>query len=64
MTFARLRDIINMLTPEQLSQSVQVLTGGRMVNIDQVESFRGDIDLAGKFGANPKQVFLTNNKEL
>jgi len=53
-----------MLTPEQLSQSVQVLTGGRMVNIDQVESFRGDIDLAGKFGANPKQVFLTNNKEL
>jgi methanogenic corrinoid protein MtbC1 len=64
MTFARLRDVINMLTPEQLSQSVQVLTGGRMVNIDQVESFRGDIDLAGKLGANPKQVFLTNNKEI
>jgi len=64
MTFARLRDIINMLNPEQLSQSVQVLAGGKMINIDQVESFRGDIDLASKFGANPKQVFLTNNKEL
>jgi hypothetical protein len=53
-----------MLNPEQLSQSVQVLAGGKMINIDQVESFRGDIDLASKFGANPKQVFLTNNKEL
>ena len=64
MTFARLRDIISMLTPEQLSQPVQVLTGGKMVNIDQIESFRGDVDLAGKFGANPRQIFLTNNKEL
>jgi hypothetical protein len=64
MTFARLRDIINMLTPEQLSQSVQVLTGGKMVNVDQIESFRGDVDLAGKYGANPRQIFLTNNKEL
>ena len=64
MTYARLRDIINMLNPEQLGQSVQVLAGGRMVNIDQVESFRGDEELAGKFGATSKQVFLTNNKEL
>jgi hypothetical protein len=64
MTYARLRDIINMLSPDQLGQPVQVLTGGKMVNIDQAESFRGDEELAGKFGAHPKQVFLTNNKEL
>jgi methanogenic corrinoid protein MtbC1 len=64
MTYARLRDIINMLSTEQLNQPVQVLAGGKMINVDQVESFRGDVDLAGKFGANPKQVFLTNNKEL
>lgn len=64
MTYARLRDVLNMLKPDQLNQEAQVLTGGKMVNIDQVESFRGDEDLAGKFGANPKQVFLTNNKEL
>lgn len=53
-----------MLKPDQLNQEVQALTQGRMINIDQVESFRGDADLAGKFGAHPKQVFLTNNKEL
>jgi len=64
MTYARLRDILNMLKPDQLNQSVQVLTGGRMVPIDQMESFRGDEDMAGKFGAHPKQMFLTNNKEL
>lgn len=64
MTYARLRDILNMLKPDQLNQEVQALTQGRMINIDQVESFRGDADLAGKFGAHPKQVFLTNNKEL
>ena len=64
MTYARLRDIINMFKPDELHQPVQVLAGGKMVAIDQVESFRGDVDLAGKFGAHPKQVFLTNNKEL
>jgi methanogenic corrinoid protein MtbC1 len=64
MTYARLRDIINMLNPEQLGQSVQVLAGGRIVNIDQVESLRGDEELSGKFGTTSKQVFLTNNKEL
>ena len=64
MTYARLRDILNMLKPDQLNQSVQVLTGGRMIPIDQMESFRGDEDMAGKFGAHPKQMFLTNNKEL
>jgi hypothetical protein len=64
MTYARLRDIINMLSAEQLNQSVQVLASEKMIPIDQVESFRGDTDLAGKFGAHPKQVFLTNNKEL
>ena len=64
MTYARLRDIINMLNPEQLGQSVQVLTDNKMINIDHVESFRGDEELANKFGAHPKQVFLTNNKEL
>jgi hypothetical protein len=53
-----------MLKPDQLNQSVQVLTGGRMIPIDQMESFRGDEDMAGKFGAHPKQMFLTNNKEL
>jgi hypothetical protein len=53
-----------MLKPDQLNQEVQALTQGRMIHIDQVESFRGDADLAGKFGAHPKQVFLTNNKEL
>ena len=64
MTYARLRDILNMLKPDELNQAVQVLTGGKMINVDQVESFRGDEDLAGKFGAHPKQMFLTNNKEL
>jgi hypothetical protein len=64
MTYARLRDIIDMLSVEQLNQSVQTLADGKMIPIDQVESFRGDADLAGKFGAHPKQVFLTNNKEL
>ena len=64
MTYARLRDILNKLKPDQLNQEVQALTQGRMIHIDQVESFRGDADLAGKFGAHPKQVFLTNNKEL
>jgi hypothetical protein len=64
MTYARLRDIINMLSAEQLNQSVQVLASEKMIPIDQVESFRGDVDLAGKFGAHPKQVFLTNNTEL
>ena len=53
-----------MLKPDELNQPVQVLTGGKMILIDQVESFRGDADMAGKFGAHPKQVFLTNNKEL
>jgi len=64
MTYARLRDILNMLKPDELNQVVQVLAGGKMVPIDQIESFRGDVDLAGKFGAHPKQMFLTNNKEL
>ena len=52
-----------MLKPDQLNQEAQVLAGGRMIHIDQIEYFRGDVDLAGKFGAHPKQVFLTNNKE-
>ena len=64
MTYARLRDVLNMLKPDELNQPVQVLTGGKMVKVDQMESFRGDADMAGKFGAHPKQVFLTNNKEL
>ncbi len=64
MTYARLRDILNMLKPDQLNQQVQVLGGGKMIHIDQMESFRGDEDMAGKFGAHPKQMFLTNNKEL
>jgi hypothetical protein len=64
MTYARLRDILNMLKPDELNQPVQVLAGGKMVRMDQMESFRGDEELAGKFGAHPKQVFLTNNKEL
>jgi len=53
-----------MLSAEQLNQTVQILADGRMINIDQVESFRGDVDLAGKYGANAKQIFLTNSKEL
>jgi hypothetical protein len=53
-----------MLKPDQLNQQVQVLGGGKMIHIDQMESFRGDEDMAGKFGAHPKQMFLTNNKEL
>jgi hypothetical protein len=64
MTYARLRDVLNMLNPDQLNQEAKVLANGKMVQIDQVDSFRGDADLAGKFGAHPKQVFLTNNKEL
>lgn len=64
MTYARLRDILNMLKPDELNQPVQVLTGGKMVRVDQVDTFRGDVHLAGKFGVHPKQVFLTNNKEL
>jgi len=64
MTYARLRDVINMLSVEQLNQSVQVLADEKMISIDQVESFRGDADFASKFGAHAKQVFLTNSKEL
>ena len=64
MTYARLRDILNMFKHDELNQQVQVLVGGKMISMNQVESFRGDVDFAATFGAQPKQVFLTNNKEL
>lgn len=64
MTYARLRDVLNMLSPEQLNQEAKALGNGKMFKIDFVDSFRGDEDLSAKFGAHPQQVFLTNNKEL
>lgn len=64
MTFARLRDILNMLDQDQLSQDAFFLINGKLEQIDYIDSFRGNKDLAKKFNSGPYQVFITNNKEL
>lgn len=64
MTYARLRDILNMLDQGQLNQEAYFLSGGVLNRIDYVDSFQNDKKLAEKFGATPHQVFITNTKEL
>lgn len=64
MTFARLRDVLNMLDKGQLSQEAYFLVNGRLEKIDYIDSFKGNEEFSKKFGANPHQVFITNNKEL
>jgi hypothetical protein len=64
MTYARLRDVLGMLERGDLHQEAVVLVDGKLVPIDYIDSFRGNKDLASKFGGQPHQVFLTNNKEL
>lgn len=64
MTFARLRDVLNMLDKGQLSQEAYFLINGKLEPIDYVDSFRGNEDFAKKFNSTAHQVFITNNKEL
>lgn len=64
MTYSRLRDILNMLDKGELSQEVAFLINGKLEPIDYIDSFKGDKDFANKFGGQPHQIFLTNNKEL
>lgn len=64
MTYARLRDILNMLNANQLSQEAVFLVNGKLESIELIDSFRGDKDFAHKFNSQPQQVFLTNNREL
>jgi len=64
MTFARLRDILNLLDQDQLSQEAYYLIKGKLEQIDYVDSFRGDKEMSIKFNSTPHQVFLTSNKEL
>jgi len=64
MTYARLRDILNMLDKAQLSQEAYFLINGKLEPIDYVDSFKGSDEFAKKFNANEHQVFITNNKEL
>lgn len=64
MTYARLRDILNMLDKDKLSQQVTVLTDGKAVSVDYADTFRDNKDLAQDYGVGPEQLFLTNYKEL
>ena len=64
MTYARLRDILSMLDKGELAQEAVFLINGKLEKIDFLESFRGNEEFASKFGGQPHQVFLTNNKEL
>lgn len=64
MTYARLRDVLNMLDKSQQSQEAFFLINGELVHIDYVDSFRGNKEFAKKFNSTPHQVFITNNKEL
>jgi len=64
MTYARLRDVLNMLDKGQLAQESVFLVNGKLVSIDYLDSFRGNDEFAKKFGGQPHQVFLTNNNEL
>ena len=40
MTYARLRDLLNMLDQGQLSQEARFLVQGKLERIDYVDSFR------------------------
>lgn len=64
MTYARLRDVLNMLDKNQLSQEAVFLVNGRLEKIDYVDSFQGNEEFANKFNSGPHQVFITNTKEL
>jgi len=64
MTYARLRDILNMLDKGQLDQEAYFLANGVLNRIDYVDSFNNNEELAIKFGSTPHQVFITNTKEL
>lgn len=64
MTYARLRDLLNMLDQGQLAQEARFLVQGKLERIDYVDSFRGNDELADKFNSTPHQVFITNHTEL
>jgi len=64
MTFARLRDVLNMLDKDQLNQDAYFLVNGKLERIEYIDSFRGNKEFASKFNAGPLQVFITNSKEL
>jgi len=64
MTYARLRDVLNMLDKDQLSQEACFLAGGKLERIDYIDTFRGNEDFAKQFNSTPYQVFITNTKEL
>ena len=64
MTYARLRDVLNMLDKGELLQEAVFLVNGRLAPIEYIDSFRGNEEFAKKFNGQPHQVFLTNNKEL
>jgi len=64
MTYARLRDVLNMLDKSQLDQEAYFLINGKLQKIDYVDSFNGDAKIASKFNSTPHQIFITNNKEL
>lgn len=64
MTYARLRDVINMLNTSDLNQEAVFLVNGRLESIDYIDSFRGNKEFAKKFNSQPHQVFITNNKQL
>jgi hypothetical protein len=64
MTYARLRDVLNMLSKDELKQEAVFLSNGRLAPIENIDSFRGNKAFADKFSGQPYQVFLTNNKEL
>jgi len=64
MTYARLRDIINMLNTGDLNQEAVFLVDGRLEPIEYIDSFKGNKEFAKKFKGQPHQVFITNNKQL
>jgi len=64
MTYARLRDILNMLSKEDSTQEAVFLANGRLAPIEYIDSFRGNKDIAKMYHGQPHQIFLTNNKEL
>ena len=64
MTYARIRDILNSMDDDELSQEAVYLVHEKLHKIEQIESFRGDKVFASRFGGQPNQVFLTNFKEL
>lgn len=63
MTYARLRDILNSMDRDELSQEAVYLVNEKLHKIEQIESFRGDKVFASRFGGQPYQIFLTNFKE-